>query len=278
MKAKPSRPSNNAKKGPARKKAPITSRGVSKKRNQTGNRKPATRPLISTVIFDLDDTLYDCFRQRVQLAHRFAAEVMVKAGVNATVEEVFRARMAAFKKSPHLHDIDTAVLRQFGVRGDANPGTIEMRSRAAYFATPVGKMSLFPASRSVLRALAKRGVRIFIVTFGDPETQHAKVRALGLDKEKAVKKIFFADTGKLMTKEAIFKVIQQHEERDPERVLVVGDRPSSEIKAGKALGFHTARFRHGEFATLDPVGPEEEADHNIRSIAGVLKLPYRFGK
>jgi len=202
---------------------------------------------------------------------------MVEAGVNATVEQVFRARMAAFKKDPHLQAIDAAVLRKFRVSDRANPALIEMRSRAAYFSTPVGKLTLFPASRRVLRTLAQRGVRNFIVSFGDPETQHAKVRALGLDLEKAVKKIFYADTGRLLTKEAIFEVIQQHEEKDPHKILVVGDRPSSEIKAGRALGFHTARLQHGEFATLQPVGAEEEADNQIKSIGEVLRLPYRFG-
>jgi FMN phosphatase YigB (HAD superfamily) len=270
MKAKRSRRST-------RRGAQQSSRRASKRPAATGNRKRRAggRPVISTVIFDLDDTLYDCFRQRVQLAHRHAAQAMVEAGVGASVEQVFRVRMAAFKKDPHLHYIDQAVCKRFKV---GNPAQVEMQARAAYFSTPVGKLTLFPASRRVLQTLAKRGVRIFIVSFGDPETQHAKVRALGLDSEPSVKKIFYADTGKLLTKEAIFMVIQQHEEPDPRKILVVGDRPSSEIKAGKALGFHTARLRHGEFSSLDPLGPEEEADRSIRSIGEVLKLPFRFGQ
>jgi FMN phosphatase YigB (HAD superfamily) len=249
---------------------------------RSGSRGPAkraaTRPRISTVIFDLDDTLYDCFRQRVQSAHRHAAGVMAEHGVNGTPEQIFRQRMKAFQTDPQLHHIDTAVIRRLGVKEWANPALIEMRSRAAYFSTPVGKLTLFPASLRVLRTLAKRGVRNFIVSFGDPETQHAKVRSLGLDTEPSVKKVFYADTGKLLTKEAIFRVIQQHEEPDPSKILVVGDRPSSEIKAGKALGFHSVRLRHGEFSSLEPVGPEEESDRTIHSIGDVLRLPYRFGK
>src|SRR4051812_17179722 len=263
MKAKRSRRSTKRKPKPP-------SRGP----KRTGARSVA-RPHITTVIFDLDDTLYDCFKQRVQLAHRHAAAAMVAAGVQASVDAVFRVRMAAFKQDPHLAHIDQAVLKKFKV---GNPVQVEMRARAAYFSTPVGKLTLFPASRGVLQALAKRGVKNFIVSFGDPETQHAKVRALGLDAEPAVKKIFYADTGKLLTKEAIFMAIQQHEEPDPTKILVVGDRPSSEIKAGKALGFHTVRLRHGEFSSLDAAGPEEEADRSIRSIGEVLNLPYRFGK
>ncbi len=250
--------------------------GPSSKRTP-GDRKRASgsRPLISTVIFDLDDTLYDCFKQRVQIAHRHAAAAMVEAGLPASVEQVFKLRMAAYKKDPQLHTIAAEVFKKYPV---GNAAQIEMRARAAYFQAPVGKLTLFPSTPRVLRALHQRGVRLFVVTFGDPETQHAKVRALGLDREPAVKKIFYADTGKLMTKEMILRVIQQHEENDPKKILVVGDRCSSEIKAGKALGFHTARLKHGEFVALGPAGPEEEPDHTIHSIGDVLRLPYRFGK
>jgi FMN phosphatase YigB (HAD superfamily) len=249
----------------------------SRRLTKAGNRKRGTgkRPFITTVIFDLDDTLYDCFKQRVQLAHRHAAQAMVEAGIPATVDAVFKLRMRAFKKDPQLHTIAAAVLKKYPVH---NAAQVEMRARGAYFSTPVGKLALFPASRHVLQALQKKGVHLFIVTFGDPETQHAKVRALGLDREPAVKKIFYADTGKLLTKEMILRVIQLHEEKDATKILVVGDRCSSEIKAGKALGFHTARLKHGEFVALDPAGPEEKPDHTIYSIGDVLRLPYRFGK
>jgi FMN phosphatase YigB (HAD superfamily) len=263
MKPKRSRPSAKRARPTSRPHAPAATRSR------------AVTPLVTTVIFDLDDTLYDCFRQRVQLAHRHAAQAMVEAGVAASVEQVFRARMAAFKRDPHLHFIDQAVCRRFQV---SNAALVERRARAAYFSTPVGRLTLFPASRRVLRTLAKRGVRNFIVSFGDPETQHAKVRALGLDAELAVKKIFYADAGHLLTKEAIFQAIHLHEEQDPRKILVVGDRAASEIRAGKALGFHTARLRHGEFAALDPAGPEEQADYLLHSIGDVLRLPYRFGK
>src|SRR3954471_15489424 len=90
-----------------------SSRAAGNLKRETGN-----RPLISTVIFDLDDTLYDCFRQRVQLAHRHAAQAMVDAGVKASAAEIFKVRMAAFKKDPHLKFIDDAVCRRFKV---ANP-------------------------------------------------------------------------------------------------------------------------------------------------------------
>jgi FMN phosphatase YigB (HAD superfamily) len=249
-----------------------------KKKNfasRSRGRKPQTRrrvkPLIRCVIFDLDDTLYDCFGQRVRAAHRYAAHAMVAAGLNADAESVYRARMRAFRTDPMLRHIDAEVTRHFGAE---NPEEISRIAREAYFNCPVGKLSLFPGSLPLLRFLAKRGVRNFVVSFGEPKTQHAKVKALGLDREPSVEKIYFADRNNVLTKEAAFCKIQKRTRLKPGEILVVGDRPMREIRAGKSLGMHTVRLRHGEFKAQMPAGPEEEPDYVIGNISEVRKLPF----
>jgi putative hydrolase of the HAD superfamily len=237
-------------------------------------RKTQHDPPITVAIFDLDDTLYDCLRQRVMAAHRHAAKVMVRAGVKATVDQVFRARMKAFRTDPHLRHIDAEICRRFGV---AERTRMMHLAREAYFSCPVGKLTLFRGTRRVLRDLQGRGVRLFVVTFGNPTTQRAKVRALGLEREPSVERIFYADTGNVVTKEAFFRRIMRRTGAAPENVLVVGDRPSGEIRAGNQLGMRTVRIQRGEFASLQPLGPDEQAHFEIRSISQVLDLPVRFG-
>ena len=235
------------------------------------------RPLITTVIFDLDDTLYDCFGQRVQAAHFHAAAALAAAGVPASVEEIFRVRLQAFGEDPLLTHIDERVCEHFGVPLPERNKLVRA-SRHAFFTLPVDKLTLFPGSLPVLRALKERGLRVFVVSFGDPDTQRAKVAALGLDREPSIDRVFYADTAHLLTKEAIFRSILRNAESDAGRVLVVGDRPSSEIKSGKALGMHTVRLRGGEFAHLKVQGPEEQADFEISKIDALLRLPFEFGR
>src|SRR3954467_8049221 len=136
---------------------------------------PKLWPLIRCVIFDLDDTLYDCLGQRVRPAHRHAAEAMVAAGLYGAVEQVYRARLHAFHTDPMLRHIDAAVIRHFGAE---NPEAVSNAAHDAYFACPVGKLTLFRGTRPLLHFLRKSGVRVFITAFGDVETQHAKVKAL----------------------------------------------------------------------------------------------------
>jgi FMN phosphatase YigB (HAD superfamily) len=252
-----------------------------KKRNlvaQSRSKKPQVlrrvKPVIRCVIFDLDDTLYDCFGQRMRATHRHAAQAMVEAGLNATADAVYRARMRAFRQDPMLRHIDADVSRYFGAE---NPEAVSRAAREAYFNCPVGKLTLFPGSLPLLRFLAKRGVRNFIVSFGEPKIQHAKMKALSLDREPSIEKIYYADRNNVLTKEAAFRKIQKRTRLTPSEILVVGDRPAREIRAGKELGMHTVRLRHGEFKSQMPVGPEEEPDHVIGNISEVRKLPLQWG-
>ena len=235
----------------------------------------AIKPLIRCVIFDLDDTLYDCLGQRVRPTHRYAAQAMVDAGLNASAEAVYRARMRAFRTDPMLRHIDAVVTRHFEAE---NPEEISRIAREAYFNCPVGNLTLFPGSLPLLRFLAKRGIRNFIVSFGEPKIQRAKVKVLGLDREPSVEKIYYADRNNVLTKEAAFSKIQKRTKLTPGEILVVGDRPAREIRAGRELGMHTVRIRHGEFKSQAPVGPEEEPDYVIRNISEVRKLPFVWGQ
>lgn len=232
------------------------------------------KALIRCVIFDLDDTLYDCLGQRVRPSHRHAAEAMVKAGLKASVEQVFRARMKAFRVDPMLRHIDPTVCRQFNA---TDPETICQAARDAYFNCPVTQLRLFRGSRPLLRFLHSCAVKIFIVSFGEPEIQKAKVRALGLINEPAIDQILYADRDKLLTKEAAFARIQRELGLAANDILVVGDRPMREIRAGKELGMHTVRIRQGEFAAQEPRDEMEQADYEVGNISEVRNLPFQWG-
>ena len=250
----------------------LSNRSTKRKTSKRG-RAATKRPLIRCVIFDLDDTLYDCLGQRVRPAHRHAAEAMIAAGLKGTLDRVYRARLRAFHTDPMLRHIDADVIRHFGA---ADPEAVSRAAHDAYFNCPVGKLTLFRGALPLLHYLKRNGVRIFITTFGDVDTQHAKVAALGLDRESAIEKIYYADRAKRVTKESAFRQIQSETGIPPNQILVVGDRPMSEIRAAKTLGMHAVRLRRGEFASQAPADVSERADHEIKLISQVRKLPFTF--
>ncbi|HKW76617.1 MAG TPA: HAD family hydrolase [Terriglobales bacterium] len=238
------------------------------------SKKANPKHRIRCVIFDLDDTLFDSLGQRVRPAHRHAAEAMVRSGLKGTVEAVYRARLRAFRQDPMLRHIDPAVWSEFG-GGDCDH--ICLAARDAFFNCPVSELKLFRGTLPLLRFLHSRGVRVYIVSFGEPEIQRAKVKALGLENHTAIDHIYYADRDQLLTKEAAFKKIQEDLQLPACEMLIVGDRPMREIRAGKELGMHTVRIRHGEFATQEPRGAEEEPDFEIRTISAITRLPFTWG-
>ncbi len=238
-------------------------------------RTKSVAPLIRCVIFDLDDTLYDCFGQRVRVAHRHAAQAMVEAGLKAGVEAVYRARMRAFRHDPMLRHIDAEVCRRFAA---SDPEAVSHAAREAYFHCPVGKLTVFSGTLPLLRHLHRHGVRSFVVSFGEPKIQHAKIEALGLKNHPWIERILYADRDKLLTKEAAFRQIQHELGLPAEQMLVVGDRAMSEIRAGNELGMHTVRIRRGEFAAQEPQAPEEEPDYVVNNISEVRRLAFVWGK
>jgi len=67
-----------------------------------------------------------------------------------------------------------------------------------------------------------------------------------------------------------------HRVRNPKRILVVGDRPNSEILAARELGLWTVRRQGGEFATHEPQQRLERAHHTIKRLSQLFSLPFRF--
>lgn len=238
------------------------------------------KPRITTVVFDLDDTLYDCYRQRVLAAHRYACREMLGAnlrravGHRLTLEKLWQLRLRLFRRERDLDTLDRRLCNRLGVRG-GEAQRLARIGRRAYFGFPVGRLRLFPETLPTLKRLHSNGVRIFILTAGHFKTQKAKICVLGLDRSPYVNRVFF--TGQLGGRgkaKHLRRVLQR--EPNPRRVLVVGDRPESEIHQARALGMWTVRRCGGEFARSQPRNRLEQADFTIRRLSSLFRLGFNF--
>ncbi len=118
-------------------------------------------------------------------------------------------------------------------------------------------------------------MRIFLLTAGVLQIQRAKIRLLRLERTPSIRGIFYTGlTGGRGKKKYLRKVLQV--EPAPEQVLVVGDRPDSEIRAANELGMWTVRRRGGEFATYKPRNRRERADFTIRRLSELFRLGFNF--
>ncbi len=241
---------------------------------------PRRRPLITTVVFDLDDTLYDCYRQRVLAAHRYACRALLGAGLERAtgrtvpLGKLFRLRLRLFRQERNLDTLDRRLCAQVGVRSREAERLARIGKRA-YFTYPVGRLRLFPGTLPTLTRLHRAGVRLFILTAGDLPIQRAKVRALGLGRLPFLK-VFYTGLRRGRGKDRYLRRALRAEP-NPRRALVVGDRPDSEIRGARSLGMWTIRRRGGEFAAYKPRHRLERPHFTVRRVSALFHLPFRFG-
>jgi len=239
------------------------------------------RPLITTVVFDLDDTLYDCHRQRVLAAHRHAARALLRAGLNRHAKRklplarLVRLRLRLFREERNLETLDARLVARLGLRGRVAARLARAGNRA-YFSYPVQRLHLFADARPTLRRLHRQGVRIYVLTAGLLRIQRAKVRVLGLDCSPYISGVFF--TG-LLQGRGKRRYLKRALGRgpDPRRVLVVGDRADSEIRAARELGMWAVRRLGGEFADYAPHHRLERPHFSLRRLSQLFRLPFQFG-
>ncbi len=238
------------------------------------------RHKITTVVFDLDDTLYDCYRQRVQAAHRYSSSKLLAAGLarhtrrRLTAQRLAALRFKLFREERNLDTLDPRLCARLGLRGRIARHFARI-GRDAYFGFPVRNLRLFADTMPTLRRLHRLGVRVYIITAGHLHIQGAKTRLLGLDHSPYVHAILYTGLTRGRGKKQRLRRVLRYEP-NPRRVLVVGDRADSEIRAARELKMRAVRRLGGEFAGRQPSKPSERAHFTIRRVSHVFDLPFEF--
>ncbi len=225
-----------------------------------------TVPPPRVVVFDLDDTLADTAGTLLAPAEREAVAAMVAAGLRAAEGPALAALTALRTAEPGAPFCERLVER-FGA---PDPAACVLAGRQAFFGRDPAGIALCPGARETIDALRRRGIGVHLLTFGVPAAQERKVDLLGLRPLLSGIRIVPLAAG--ADKREALRALLAEAGVPPAEAWVVGDRPPGEIRAGRALGAFTVRVRRGEFARLEPAGPEEEADRTIASLPELLPL------
>lgn len=215
------------------------------------------------IIFDLDDTLFDCTGMLVEPARRRAAQALAQASDDVTVERAYAEIEAAFAFNGPDFDAIKHVAEQHGL-----PAVAVRSARAVYQQDAVEKISPFPDVVPTLRWLKNNGMLLFLVSKGNPARQQQKLDSLGIEHH-------FSDVrlvDEQSEKADCFLDVLRRWQLSAGQVLVVGDRVRSEIKLANELGMVSVRMLHGRFSAQSPSSPEEEPQFAIRSVGDLRAL------
>jgi len=217
------------------------------------------------VIFDLDDTLFDCTGSLAEASGRRAARALVEAGLPLSEEQTYALqRELSEQYGPHF-----LVFDEIGTRYDLSADVVDAAYHA-YNSDEVEDIQPFVDVIPTLRLLRRQKILCFLLTSGLYRRQSIKIEKLGLREEFDEIAINDIERG-LPLGESLRHLLAKYNLR-PAQVLVVGDRPQSEIRAGNELGTATARMIHGKFSVAEPRTNLEEAHYRITHIFQVPTL------
>jgi FMN phosphatase YigB (HAD superfamily) len=219
---------------------------------------------IRLILFDLDDTLFDCAGTLVPQAHRDAVAAMVAAGLPGPVADRVAELNTVLAATP-----GTAAYATLCERHECPAAAIVEAGKRTFYDRDVPPIDPFPGVRELLDGLAGRMHRV-LVTRGVTGTQQRKVERLGLASH--VDDVIYVDTADAGGKQAAFAACMAEQNVTAVQTLVVGNRRSDEIAAGNRLGCRTALVVTGEYAGAGPAGPEESAEAELQRIADLAAL------
>jgi putative hydrolase of the HAD superfamily len=188
------------------------------------------RLLLKAYLFALDDTLYP-ERDYVMSGFRAAAAVIPQ------VEDAAGKLRSAYREGKAAFD---AVLQDAHIFSEA----LKAECLRAYRGhSPV--LQLDGGVRRTLEELRRRGKHLGIVTDGRPESQRAKIEALGL--LELVDEIIVTDElgGEPFRKpcDIAFRIMQRRFGCDYGEMVYIGDNPRKDFAAPLALGMRCCRVQ-----------------------------------
>ena len=190
---------------------------------------------VKAIIFDLDDTLYDCSGTLVLKRKKLAAKIISKA-IKYSEAEALKLQLELEDRLGPKADIAREIASLHNL-----PEEFCKEMTNAINTLDVEGAVLFPDIMDSINELRNIGYKLFLVTFGNREMQKKKINTLGL--ESAFDEIIITENPR--GKEKCFKEILTKYGLEPEHVLCVGDKIKDEIEVGKRLGMSTALMKHG---------------------------------
>ena len=225
--------------------------------------------MIRAVIFDLDNTLIDFMRMKDE-AVRAAADAMVDAGLDMSrveivegIGEVYREKGIEYQK---VFD-DFLERKTGGINWKilASGVLAYRRSREAH-------LVLYPHAHETLVKLAKKGIRLAVVTDAPRREAWLRLVKLGLHHLFDVV-VTFEDTGKLKPDSAPFMRALDLLAFEAGETLMVGDWIERDMVGAGKLGIITAFARYGDIFS----SRESGADYEIDDIAELVDIVEHSG-
>lgn len=222
---------------------------------------------IKAIIFDLDDTLYDCSGTLVMRGRRQVAKTIARMAC-CSEEEAYRLQLEMEEKYGTQGNIYEKITTLYNL-----PRTYAGELLREFIHVTISNIHLFPDVVDTLVQLKTWGYTLILVTSGEKNIQRKKIDALGLG-DGYFEEILITDRNNGQTKMDCFTGIMERYNLKSGEIVCVGDKIDDELAAGKSLGMITVMLQHGRHfqAYLKDEDKRIKPDHEVGHIRDLLRL------
>ena len=219
---------------------------------------------VRALIFDLDNTLLNYFTFK-HTASRAAVAAMIAHGLKADRARAEKLLWGSYYKYGFEY---RGVFQEFLKQVGHDPNDLRMVAAAvvAYREARAHALKAYPSVRPTLRALRKRGYKLWIVTDAPGLKAWIRLASTGLENEFD-RVITYDDTGAAKGTGKPLQFALGQLGLKPEQVMVVGDSGSRDVTPARALGMATAIALYGRQKP-----PSVKADYELKSVRDLLKI------
>lgn len=224
--------------------------------------------MIRAIVFDLDNTLTDFMRMK-EAAIQAAIGGMIDAGIRMGREELReRVRAVYDERGLEFQNVfDELLEREFG---EVDP-KILASGIVAYRRARESELVLYPRAQMTLLELAKRGLKLGVVSDAPRFQVWLRLCSLGLQHLfDAV--VTFDDTRERKPAAAPFREVLRRLGVEPAESLMIGDWAERDVVGAKSLGMTTVFARYGD--TFDT--KESGADYDVEDIFALVSIVDRL--
>lgn len=223
--------------------------------------------MIKVVFFDLDDTLIDT-NKLAEIARRNAVENMVRAGMPVDFGIAYHELLELINEyGSNFGKHFDYLLRRLDL--PYNPKWVAA-GVIGYHNTKIAHLKTVKGARRTLLALKQMGLKLGIITDGDPVKQWEKI--LRTEIEDYFDDVLISDfVGVKKPHPKIFQKALKKFEVEPHEAVMVGDRLYSDIYGAKSAGMTTIWFKYGKYANRE-LDYLKYADFQVRSLEEVVEI------
>ena len=224
--------------------------------------------MIRAIVFDLDNTLTDFMRMK-EAAIGAAIDGMLDAGLRMERAEVLRRVQAIYaERGLEFQQVFDELLER--ELGEVDP-KILASGIVAYRRARASELVLYPHVQMTLLELAKRGIRLGVVSDAPRFQVWLRLCSLGLQHLfDAV--VTFDDTNERKPAAAPFREVLRRLGVPASESLMIGDWAERDVVGAKGLGMTTVFARYGD--TFDT--KESGADHDVNDIHELVGIVDRL--